>query len=549
MTLWACVIYDKYWALFLGRPTSIKSADIEIYTLARQFERLGTCRPAGTERNTETLIYEALIDLMELAGRITENMDPKSQESVDTRSQYRRMATLDRQFSTWYSKLPEQLRWTPQNVATAPFSFFLLHQQYHASVILLHRPFAMYEDDTNPDSTQPPASSQRHPGSDEHFSALSRSVCTKHAIRIARIFWQHRKRFDTRQVFVTGLQHAGTAATALVAALAFLKDPNDRNNNMQYLECLSAALHDMAQTYQPAERMSTVLNAVMVELRSDTSSSTKLLDSSAGSVYAQDPFSAAMNLWGSKTDAASVSHLYRSSSTLVPARRGSANVDSASSEFLRPQLKRRQTTRPRPHSGNPPSEIIRGKRSMSMSMATGIPSLPCGTDVRQPPIGGIGFAGPFMYDSGPLSAPSESQVNPWALESRIGNPMGEMTVETCAPGASILAPINFDSHFALPTSLPSASAWSSSGPGVSSMDYCRNATGQQSEDTEVFSALAGVHFPEINGNRQNCGQGLNVRGEDLDFLALGARNKDADGWTYWGNVMESDVLGQSRRNG
>jgi hypothetical protein len=36
---------------------------------------------------------------------------------------------------------------------------------------------------------------------------------------------------------------------------------------MQYLECLSAALSDMAHTYQPAERMSVVLRAVMVELR------------------------------------------------------------------------------------------------------------------------------------------------------------------------------------------------------------------------------------------------------------------------------------------
>jgi hypothetical protein len=36
---------------------------------------------------------------------------------------------------------------------------------------------------------------------------------------------------------------------------------------MQYLECLAAALEDMAYTYQPAERMSTVLQAVMIELR------------------------------------------------------------------------------------------------------------------------------------------------------------------------------------------------------------------------------------------------------------------------------------------
>jgi hypothetical protein len=180
----------------------MKSADLEIYTLSKQFERLGTCRPAGPEKSMETHIYEALIDLMELAGKITENMDPRSTQHADSvidRNQYLRMAALDREFSNWYARLPELLQWTPANIATAPFSFFLLHQQYHSSLILLHRPFAMYEDQ---DKTYEGA-----PAGD-HFSALSRTVCTKHAIRVARIFWQHRQRFDTKQIFVTGLQHA-----------------------------------------------------------------------------------------------------------------------------------------------------------------------------------------------------------------------------------------------------------------------------------------------------------------------------------------------------
>ncbi|KAF2430447.1 hypothetical protein EJ08DRAFT_243853 [Tothia fuscella] len=262
MTLWACVIYDKYWALFLGRPTSMKSSDLEVYHLSKQFERLGASfLPAGPETASETQIYEALLDLMELAGKITESLDPRSQAdaSID-RDAYLRMAALDREFGNWYARLPDPLKWTPANINTAPFSFFLLHQQYHAALILLHRPFALYEEPSGSDS-------EDHNSPDNHFSALSRTVCTKHAIRVARIFWQHRQRFDNKQIFVTGLQHAGTAATALVAALAFIKDANDRHNNMQYLECLSAALQDMAQTYQPAERMFLVLKAVLAELR------------------------------------------------------------------------------------------------------------------------------------------------------------------------------------------------------------------------------------------------------------------------------------------
>ena len=357
--------FSRYWALFLGRPTSMKSSDLEIYSLSKQFERLGTCKPAGPEKSTETTIYEALIDLMELAGKITENMDPRSQnDSVIDRNQYLRMAALDREFSNWYARLPEQLRWTPSNIATAPFSFFLLHQQYHSSLILLHRPFAMYEDHQN----------QGYEGSgpDDHFSALSRTVCTKHAIRVARIFWQHRQRFDNKQIFVTGLQHAGTAATALVAALAFIKDPNDRNNNMQYLECLSAALHDMAFTYQPAQRMSTVLRAVMVELR--------------GGGTPENSF-----------------RLYKPKSVLVPARRGSTNETNDI-----PTFKKRQTSRPRAGTGN-----SRKNRTMSMASATSNMDL----SIKPPPP-------PHRFDAdgsergdGFIMVTPRSEISSWPLET------------------------------------------------------------------------------------------------------------------------------------
>jgi len=181
----------------------MKSADLEIYTLAKQFERLGTCRPAGPDKGLETHIYEALLDLMELAGKITENsVDPQQLSSTHIdRNDYLRTACLDREFGNWYARLPEQLRWTPINIQTAPFSFFLLHQQYHSSLILLHRPFAMYGEPTGSDGDDAN-------GTEHHFSALSRTVCTKHAIRVARIFWQHRQRFDTKKIFVTGMQHA-----------------------------------------------------------------------------------------------------------------------------------------------------------------------------------------------------------------------------------------------------------------------------------------------------------------------------------------------------
>jgi hypothetical protein len=235
MTLWACVVYDKYWALFLGRPTNMKSSDLEVYHLSKQFERLGTFLPAGQERALETRIYEALLDLMELAGRITENMEGRSMsdsQAID-HDGYLRMAALDREFGRWYDRLPVSLKWTPENIKTAPLSFFLLHQQYHCALILLHRPFAMYED---------PAASIEEDHTvanshENHFSALSRAVCTKQAIKVAKVFWHHRQRFDTRQIPVTGLQHAVSSSFSFfnIIPLLYFREKSQNKRSLTKL--------------------------------------------------------------------------------------------------------------------------------------------------------------------------------------------------------------------------------------------------------------------------------------------------------------------------
>lgn len=282
MTLWACVIYDRYWSLFLGRPLTMKSVDLEVYSLSDQFERLGTCMPAGPSRSINTRIYEALIDLMEVAGHIVEQLEFRQNNASDRtpdQAAYFRMARLDKDLQSWMTRLPADLQYSEENRRNAPISFYLLHQQYNAALILLHRPFARYDSTDDTDT-------QGVDLLDLHFSRASRAICTKSgmltilnpsyrmltimyclAIAIARIFWEHRRKFDGKVIFSIAMQHAGVAAMALIAALAYLPDAATRNSNMLYLEVLHAALQDMSYSLQVAERMVTVLNAVMIELR------------------------------------------------------------------------------------------------------------------------------------------------------------------------------------------------------------------------------------------------------------------------------------------
>ncbi|OIW26056.1 hypothetical protein CONLIGDRAFT_582044, partial [Coniochaeta ligniaria NRRL 30616] len=303
----ACVLYDKYWALFLGRPTSIKSQDIGMDLLSKKFSMLAAANTSSNfqgnsnrpSKATDTEVHEQLVELMEIAGKIVETRDHHklnnrgyepmggamfgTSETED--NAYMQVISLDRQLQNWYRRLPDHLTWKPANIKSAPFSFFLLHQQYHVSMILLHRPWAKYGSITSSSSGSSPNSHPSPPSHalglgdpqslvDDSRTSLSRSICTQQAIRVSRIFFQHRQRFPSRKICVTGIQHAGTSAIALIAALAYQTSEPDRRSYLSYLEILSAAISDMAHTYQPAARMDDLLKAILVQLRSDVADST-----------------------------------------------------------------------------------------------------------------------------------------------------------------------------------------------------------------------------------------------------------------------------------
>ncbi|CAK7236939.1 hypothetical protein SBRCBS47491_009807 [Sporothrix bragantina] len=404
MVMKAAIVIDKYWALFLGRPTSIKSQDIGMDLLTKRFSMMvsfpeldgssgngGSSRPSRPAKMSNEEIYEYLFELMELAGKIVEtrdmhnlnnssnvgasgfgnnnNANMRNSASANSfvnmmqfanggssgmtsgmpstnadhgnvfalneseENAYLHVISLDRQLQNWYRRLPDHLTWKPANIKAAPMSFFLLHQQYHVSMILLHRPWAKYgsilpsdgsSTNSHPSPSSPPGAippsgsgagvhrdsfsstaTGGHAGGmtaqqqlmfgnpnqgslamaashsvlglgdpqcivDDSRTTLSRSICTQQAIRVARIFWQHRQRFDGRRICVTGIQHAGTAAIALIAALAYQQSNDaDRRSYLGYLEILSYALTDMSHTYQPASRMDDLLKAVLEQLRSD----------------------------------------------------------------------------------------------------------------------------------------------------------------------------------------------------------------------------------------------------------------------------------------
>lgn len=197
-TLRACTVYDCYWALFGQRPTTIKVAEIEV-DLCTPSQDGANAFDSGTGEALPTgRVYEALLELMSIAGRIYS--DPETLRTPRISELHK--TSLKRELQCWYAQLDSSLNLTPQNLIDATPDMFLLHQQYHSMLILLHWPLVDspgVAGITNYfDMTQ-----QRQR---EVSSALH--ICHKSAVAITRIYQEYTKRFDATKLFITCVQHA-----------------------------------------------------------------------------------------------------------------------------------------------------------------------------------------------------------------------------------------------------------------------------------------------------------------------------------------------------
>lgn len=262
---------------------------------------------------------------------------------------------------------------------------------------------------------------------------------------------------------------------------------------MQYLECLAAALSDMAHTYQPAERMSTVLRAVMVELRGGP-----------------DPLSATSF------------SIYKPPSSLIPARRSStidtdADMTSRTTQswHKKRQMSLGSTPRPRANTSG-----TRHKRTMSSSTTVTSPPLHPSLSLQaaQVPPPPPRFDDHHHSDNYILIPPSSSDPPPWCP----------------------------DLNHTLST--PSTTASSSS------LSQSRHNTGwirSEYEAQDAISALASAHFPELSAfgdELGSAGGGAGGGGEgrmNLDFMPLGEEweggvmgvGSDLDGFPIQGKAF------------
>lgn len=216
------------------------------------------CLPMGTERIFETEIYESLIALMEIASRLTESAH--CEYSSSDPNAYYFAAGLDSELRDWNRNLSHRLQWDPETLVTAPAGYFILHQQYHTLFILLYRPFIPDVGDS--------ATRSAHDLNSDMIQQIARKTCFSHAVEIAKLFAAYSRRFNVREQFVTGMQHAATAALALVESITTVA-PQDHADALLHLQCLAEALNAKATSYFPAKVMSELIFTVIGEYRAN----------------------------------------------------------------------------------------------------------------------------------------------------------------------------------------------------------------------------------------------------------------------------------------
>ncbi|KAI1756792.1 fungal-specific transcription factor domain-containing protein [Xylaria castorea] len=301
----ACFLYDRYWALFLGRSTSIKSRDLGLDIFKTSLSTGSSSeRSPGIPTISQTMeeeIYEQLVKLMNLAGQVVESRceagsrhdaNQATSRSVDEAEKNASMdiLTLDQQLRDWYGRLPSHLTWGPDIIRTAPCSYFLLHMQYYAITILLCRSREAHGlIPTDGSTSQLPSSSDGAIKTSE-FSADGQTtdlqnlasfvikdgtkpisdVCTQAATQLSQVVSKYREKYDLEKTCCTSLQPAGIASIALLAATAYSKDEAERRVYLSSLETLLDAIRIMSRSYEPAARMENLIQSILTQLHRDT---------------------------------------------------------------------------------------------------------------------------------------------------------------------------------------------------------------------------------------------------------------------------------------
>ncbi|OAL29461.1 hypothetical protein AYO20_09198 [Fonsecaea nubica] len=184
-TFWACIVFDRLWALYLGRPCCLSLDDTDISLV----ENL------TPEVSWETQMAYAWTSLIQIVGRICNTLNG---EKCTTE----KLSILNDRLQSWYNGLHLSVRYRKG----CPPSMAILQMKYCAAMILLHQPAARFGGDSSGSVSQ---------------TANSRQTCRSNATHITRVLQDYRETYgDATSMSGVAIYPIATAAAVLIGGLA-----------------------------------------------------------------------------------------------------------------------------------------------------------------------------------------------------------------------------------------------------------------------------------------------------------------------------------------
>lgn len=235
IVMWSAFNLDREWALYLGRPHSMKLEDISVK------------RPSPSDSSSlswESKMSLAWTGLLEIIGDICDILNGHQSSS-------KKATFLDAMLHDWSSSLSTDLAYRPDQLPAV----FLLHMQHAAAKILLHRPSASFG---KPEEMQSSES--------EH----SRQICVENACLIADVLQDYSTQYGSISTMSwIALHMIGTASTTLIAAVVERKDGNDVKRQLACLKTCLESLNALEKSHVVSRRVKRVIQHAMRLLNLD----------------------------------------------------------------------------------------------------------------------------------------------------------------------------------------------------------------------------------------------------------------------------------------
>lgn len=220
VTWWGCFVVDKLFSLGLGRPSSIQKSGITCpKPSVNKDEEYSPWLPTSPSHKTSlgahshiSSVAHCVSDMMVIACEAIDVIYAPNRKS-STRDVEDIVSKADVEIRTYYARIPSYLRLpSSQKVATLPH-IYLFHIQYHAHLILLHRPLVQSNRPGRPKSSRMNAGrrySVEH--SDDSDEDRHMATCRDSAAEIAKLLRLYKQHYTLRQVPIAAVHLCFSAA-------------------------------------------------------------------------------------------------------------------------------------------------------------------------------------------------------------------------------------------------------------------------------------------------------------------------------------------------